>query len=543
MLGGMKFSKVQKYAPFETRRSEAEQHRFYGGLGMSRYYTDIKVVGEQYVKQSYLPAYREYVAKLDGKPVKPTVEYTDIKGSLPYDESGNSDPANYNVFNWFLRSEKGIHQGQRKLALSEIQSLNEHFDYDEEGIVIYAGAAPSMKLQIMMKMFPKVKFLLVDPNEFFIYVYRYDLPHYVFQDDNYVKRGDKWGCPTDQTERANEVQDFIYLSVSASNMYESKFYKNKNVLYYDTKSGKLVKMKKPISNSGYGESRRNISGHSGEYALLTERANIDSIKYFFESDHRVAFIEEYFTNNIAEMVGRVSEMYPIKTVFWSDIRTNMKMTEKVNEMDVILNTAWMYSWLRLMKPTATMLKWRLPFLNESSDPDFSEFKESFDDAAEKGYDFRLPTWKDGKFVFFPGRIMLQAWCGPISTETRLIVKKEDIVNNNLTEYSIPEYESTLNWYNNVDRFSVIHENDHASKEIGFCHCNDCAIENTIWSNYCKKNPTANVNELINRLSNMLHINLIDRGRRFGHGHLFPDLTIDQFVKNVTESTYPPVTRL
>ena len=101
----------------------------------------------------------------------------------------------------------------------------------------------------------------------------------------------------------------------------------------------------------------------------------------------------------------------------------------------------------------------------------------------------------------------------------------------------------MNWYNNVDRFSVFHENSNAKKEIGFCHCNDCAIENTIWSNYCNKNPTANVFELINQLSNVLNIKLIDRARRFGHGHLFPDLTIEQFVKNVSESIYPPVTRL
>ena len=53
------------------------------------------------------------------------------------------------------------HFGQLKLLLSEIEFLTPY--YGQEFSVIYAGAAPGLHILILARMFPTMKFVLVDP--------------------------------------------------------------------------------------------------------------------------------------------------------------------------------------------------------------------------------------------------------------------------------------------------------------------------------------------------------------------------------------------
>ena len=57
------------------------------------------------------------------------------------------------------------HIGQRKLFLSEFRFLTEIYN-DEEIIVVYAGAAPGNHTGLLSQYFPKIKFVLIDPNDF-----------------------------------------------------------------------------------------------------------------------------------------------------------------------------------------------------------------------------------------------------------------------------------------------------------------------------------------------------------------------------------------
>lgn len=68
-----------------------------------------------------------------------------------------------------------VHIGQRKLLLGEIQHLAAHCA--NAAVVIYAGAAPSNKAYILHKLFPRVKFLFVDPQPFNIYINNYGDSH------------------------------------------------------------------------------------------------------------------------------------------------------------------------------------------------------------------------------------------------------------------------------------------------------------------------------------------------------------------------------
>lgn len=56
------------------------------------------------------------------------------------------------------------HWGQRKLLLSEIEFITKY--YDKAKIVVYAGAAPGTHILCLAQLFPKLKFVLVDPRPF-----------------------------------------------------------------------------------------------------------------------------------------------------------------------------------------------------------------------------------------------------------------------------------------------------------------------------------------------------------------------------------------
>jgi cap2 methyltransferase len=58
------------------------------------------------------------------------------------------------------------HIGQRKLALSEIIFICDNISPEDAPMIIYAGAAPSNHLPILLLMFPKIRWILVDPNPF-----------------------------------------------------------------------------------------------------------------------------------------------------------------------------------------------------------------------------------------------------------------------------------------------------------------------------------------------------------------------------------------
>lgn len=56
----------------------------------------------------------------------------------------------------------GLHIGQRKLLLSEVQFLT----VNKQKYCIYVGSAPSHKTHLLSQLFPKIKLILVDPNIF-----------------------------------------------------------------------------------------------------------------------------------------------------------------------------------------------------------------------------------------------------------------------------------------------------------------------------------------------------------------------------------------
>jgi hypothetical protein len=457
---------------------------------------------------------------------KPIIQMEQLIERLGYE-----NPTNYSKF--LYNNSENIHIGQRKLLISEIQALNAIFDkYTDHGLIIYAGSAPSMKLWYLMKLYPNVKFLMIDPNEFFIYDSKYGIPHYVRQYPEYVDEGNKWGIRRTHDERFADKDEFIYLSYSDSNMYEAAYCKQKPILWYNTETGEMEKHSKPFTDSGNGVSKKHITKKGGEFNLFN-RANQDSINYAFTSTaNRVFFVEEYFTDEIAKMIGKAIAKHPsVKTAFWSDIRTNMYSRNYPTDTDILLNTAWMYSWIRIMKPTYSMIKFRTAYMDDK-EVRWDDFAEAFESAAKLGYDIRAEISSGKMMRFFPGIRNIQAWCGNSSTEVRLIVSHEDIIGNVLREYDSKEHEELLYHYNRVLRTCVMHENPNADPIIGFDHCNDCAIENKVLEDYKSKNPEFSISAAFREITLLLKVEVLDRTGKCGHGHLFPDVSISDLQKKL-----------
>ena len=228
----------------------------------------------------------------------------------------------------------------------------------------------------------------------------------------------------------------------------------------------------------------------------------------------IYIINGLFTNVLATAVSKITS--PV--VFISDIRTVQDSTGIAKSFDVIWNQSMQYNWVVMIKPRASMLKFRHPFYEDLT-PDFRKLCETAPYAADfklsKKYGIDFVTNAENRhLVYLAGTIYIQPWAGISSTESRLVVDNileiQDLVN-------FSEYEDKFYYYNNIERFCVNHYNDNADKSLGFDHCNDCALENYIWKKYLLKHPsTYNVKTLVTKLSAITSRGLL----RDTHGKLF-----------------------
>ncbi len=97
--------------------------------------------------------------------------------------------------------------------------------------------------------------------------------------------------------------------------------------------------------------------------------------------------------------------------------------------------------------------------------------------------FKLP-WSEGETSYLDGKICLQAWSKPESTETRLYVS--NLSNNAPKLYNNQLYEQQMRQFNLVDRYSY-HEHSYINRS-GLCPCFSCALEVSVWSSYINLPP-------------------------------------------------------
>ena len=424
-----------------------------------------------------------------------------------------------------------IHIGQRKLCLNEFEFLIQHLkSHKSAATVVYAGSAPCNHLWFLLKLFPHIKMVCVDPNETVIYVDGKKKSHY-----------DEFGTPSSVNGLIAESGcPVVYLHADLEKMYPRNA---RPIVMMDLKSGKLVSADKDLANGKiYAINKSNADFVKENPSKKTEAFVNPLADYINKSPARIFIIESYYTNELSTTLSSLTG----DLFFWSDIRTNAgqmgKMVMSLNknipedlerilkqkeyeipgDLDLIWNLSQQYCWMNRLGARGNMFKFRAPYMRDLDKKlvlKMSNLQPFADDISAANYE-GLPILKDylaGKWTYLAGDIYIQPWAGSNSSETRLVCDSK----RTLTNYNIAEYEDKMFYYNSIERPYALHKNPFALKSFGFDLCGDCAIEAFLIEEYMKKfGEVIDINEwLLGMVAATGGRSLIDGG----HGGLFKAL--------------------
>ena len=348
---------------------------------------------------------------------------SDIKARLKYEPSASTNKAN------------NLHNGQRKLLLSEVQFLTAISEKNIE-FCIYAGAAPSNKGKLLADLFPNITFIFVDPNPFHLFLY-----------------GES------DIKKANSDPNF----------------KKKPVSHRDVGHADITHI---THTSAMPQPKGNICVHNGKQNIPSKDWGDDLAKLVAKKEFRVYLIEELMTCTISEQFKSLAK----RMAFITDARTNLD-TSAPSDLDIVWNSSMMFNWVKTLDPVASCFKYRPPYGNGTSTFErdlktHSFMNDDFELSKKFGIDF-IKNYLADKWEFLAGETMIQVWAPSGSTETRHWTLRGAPV----VIYSREEYDDKCNYFKSILRGKVYHENKHADLSIGFGYCNDCALECKIWEDY------------------------------------------------------------
>lgn len=415
----------------------------------------------------------------------PIYQYSEIKKQIPYVRRKNFSNPN-------------CHLGQRKLLLNELQFYSMFLPKNKPHLVIYAGSASGEHMPIVLKHFPKTKFLLIDPNY-----------HNIDQDQ--IK--------------------FIYQNVervSNSNLKEFS-----NYISYRGNNARLNHLKKGADRLrtqdflGLGrridtiQSVRDFQNDYSNHNLTMVKENLqdflsggykDLIAQIFSDSDRVFIIQDYMSSELSRMIEESHRNYGKKKLeifFLTDIRTTVGSF--TNDLDVIWNNAQQINWLKILKPEYSMLKFHPPYFDDTRILENQLARSVLREVIDE--DFRIHqelTGIDVKKEFRRGRyfylrndqILLQPWAPQTSSETRLIVKKSDL-EKDLISYNPTEWENKffyLNLYRSFAYHPVFVEifQDH-KLDYQYDGCHDCSLEIIILAHLLDGGQKINLKKLVQKM--------------------------------------------
>jgi hypothetical protein len=315
------------------------------------------------------------------------------------------------------------HIGQLKLFLVEIAFLTKALQSrDSHAVVVYAGSAPSNKLSFISDMFPNVKFILVDPHEHLI----------------------KYADGTTHYGRDNTA---LYLKASLESPNEQIDY------YSDVNS----------TNSPIRSTRK----------CAQTRADLTKLSEIIQLDYKYFIIEEPFTDEIA---GHITFPH----LFISDIRS-MVDGDEPRDIDILLNSAANYNWIKIMRPQMYMIKFRCPYaINGQSITQLRSdiIKYKINTANDDILEVLINNFYKGIFTYIRGELHIQAFAPNHSTEMRLIGDSLEV-----DRYNVLEYEERLFYHNMITRHGGCYGAHQCDPIIGIDSCYDCALMMAVFNDY------------------------------------------------------------
>ena len=169
----------------------------------------------------------------------------------------------------------------------------------------------------------------------------------------------------------------------------------------------------------------------------------------------------------------LTEKKDVPILFISDIRLG-SIKEKNFENNVLNDLKLQKTWVEILQPYMSLLKFRIPFNIK-------------------------------KIKYFKGKLFYGIWSPAKSTETRLLVKQTDI--SNMIYYDNYNYESILFYHNKYVRPFCFPINKKYEKYIlkpnnTHCSCYDCISELNILYEYSKKFKKSFNSTVLNFVKNM-----------------------------------------
>ena len=188
--------------------------------------------------------------------------------------------------------------------------------------------------------------------------------------------------------------------------------------------------------------------------ILIDPAPFD--KRLFTRPETYRIINELFTDDICEQLKK--ELKDEKFLFVSDIRRD----EKDFEAGVIRDMQLQYKWVKKLLPLLSLLKFRMNYKMKKGDT--------------------LP--------YLNGNLLYGIWATPVSGETRLLVKQDDI-NKKDKIYNFNDYEEIMFYHNKNERTTCFSKYKNKTKYKNFienknnlyCECFDCLQELNILFEY------------------------------------------------------------
>ncbi len=375
----------------------------------------------------------------------------------------------------------GCHHGQRKLTLSEIQFLTACGG--GIGFAIYIGSAPCEHLPILRKLYPDIKFLLIDPH-----YHAFDSDHiYVYQN-------------TQAIDIANRAKFSAIIKGSCQD--DPRAYNNAmrltNALFY--KSGERANLMNSMdaSTDDYDvvKNARDSFWESDHLDLVTDVMN---------GSHMIYIIQDYMTNDLAKLLKKSVQHAGISDwVLISDMRTDMIYPRTPSDLDFVWNDAIQMSAIKILRPKFSMIKFHPPYYAPRDIPvvlsldnytgSNSVLKMMAQDIKYCKTEYNLDmiaAYRKRKHMYINhSDIYLQAWSRPTSAETRLIISRQDIdrpyrnYDNRLWDQQFA-YLNTIRGYAYFGDFYELVKTLPGNK---YCGCFDCMLELLILGDYATSAP-------------------------------------------------------
>jgi len=363
------------------------------------------------------------------------------------------------------------HWGQRKLLMSEIEFLtfyarffiqfqsNQTFLFSifcrKGSIVVYAGAAPGTHTNFLSLLFPEVKFLLVDPANFDAWeTDKIEIINGCFTDEMAEDLGRR------STSSSSTIHEIKREDLNETEE-EFDFDDISHLLGDDdekTENDEMTKIQPPLKKKRVHDSSTIETTDS----MQRHKDNESPRKFEDNGDLKCNDSPHSFSEDQV-LRGHVSGGDNLDILFISDIRsTEDSMSDQLKEERVSLDMNMQKNWHLRTKCRASMLKFRLPYL----DPKKSENGGLSDEE---------------KFTeYLDGIIFLPVWGPRTTTETRLVA-----TGDKMTRWDNKLYEDQMFYFNIHFRTVYFPHTLQENGGEGLDHCFDCASEAFILEHYLR----------------------------------------------------------